>query len=331
MRATNLPEGDMFALSIIDKSISGIYYSQGGDEWIFAPIYHLLGKDFISSKTVVFYKKSYFKDKSKQNCATTTALKQLRSTNVMYNTNNYCRKLYVAIEGDNEWFNFHGFGGYGAMFGIMNNVSNIYSSQLNIHISITNVNLWTDTDPYSDGPIDPNSAVNEFANYWNNNNGSLFRNCALLFSKRLFNNGWVGAANAGSVCGGNAYGMMAYPAEETQVTAHELGHILGHYGHDDNPTGTIMETNITGVSSFSEYSKDQIQNNLANSADNGCIEHGNINMYYNGNYISPYSQSFMCLYNWYNFNAPGNHNISWEIQIMVQMLMLFLPTAIMVR
>ncbi len=132
LKAINLPEGDVFALSIIDKSISGVYYPKSGEEWIFAPIHHILGKDFLSSNTVVFYKKSYFKDKSKQSCATSSALKQLRSANVMSNSNNYCRKLYVAIEGDEEWFNFHGFfGGYGAMFGIMNNVSNIYSSQLN--------------------------------------------------------------------------------------------------------------------------------------------------------------------------------------------------------
>ncbi|RFS15970.1 M12 family metallo-peptidase [Emticicia sp. C21] len=318
LRAINL-ERETFSLTISKESISGRYHSGVDGDWNFSTIRHFFGKDFSEEKVVVYRSDSYKKGHEDM-CGTEGIVQNLKKKYRIntFGINNYCRKIFVAIEGDNEWNSFFGVNASSQMASIMNTVTTIFGSELSMVVQVSSSTLWTTTDPYTSTSITKGPALSEFRNWWNSNRTGITRDCALLFSKRTFalEGGlqYVGVAYANSLCSSDAYGMIANPLNIETITCHELAHIVGHTGHDDSPTGTIMETANSGnISSFSNYSKDLIWNNLASGLEN-CIITGSFQMYKDGILITTSDINYVCLSNWYNMNAAGINSITWSVQ-----------------
>ncbi len=181
---------------------------------------------------------------------------------------------------------------------------------------------WSDPtwDPYDVSNV--YALLDQFQLYFNQNMSWVSRDVAHLFTGRsldLINNEFVvwGLARISSMCNpSNSYGFTSTASPHIEsVTTHEMGHNFGATDLSGNNCGTVMCQGFGGLfaSTFDQQSTNEINGHLNNNGS--CLNSGDIpQMYVDGNYITPYSQNFLCLYNWYNFHAPGNHNISWNIQ-----------------
>ncbi|UTA68460.1 hypothetical protein [Emticicia sp. 21SJ11W-3] len=214
IKGIKLKSGEYFSLSIINSSISGLFHDESGEDYHFTPLSYILGKDFSSNK-IVFFKSSSYKSETPYTCGTNSIINKVnRNAKVMWGSGTYCRVVNVAIEGDYEWFSTYGyFTGLSTMASIMSNVASLYSAQLGFVVQVSNTSLWAfSADPYSNGPIEKSTAISEVISYWNTNNGSISRDCAILFSKRSFTGSYIGVAIQNSMCTSNAYGMIANPS-----------------------------------------------------------------------------------------------------------------------
>ena len=317
MKGIKLKTGEYFSLSIINSSISGLFHNESGEDYQFIPMSYILGKDFSSNK-IVFFKSSSYKSETPYTCGTNSILNKVnRNAKVMWGSDTYCRVVNVAIEGDYEWLSWYGYStGLSTMASIMSNVASLYSAQLGFVVQVSNTYLWAFSgDPYSNGPIAKNTALSEVVSYWNTYNSSISRDCAILFSKRGFTGSDIGVANENSMCTSNAYGMIANPLYDYQTVAHELGHILGA-GHVGATTpSTLMQTNITGTTTFASSSISEIRTDLTGGLES-CLNTGEINVNKDGSPVNPYDTNYGCLYTWYSMNSsgPGVQSITWTVQ-----------------
>ncbi|UTA70329.1 zinc-dependent metalloprotease [Emticicia sp. 21SJ11W-3] len=125
----------------------------------------------------------------------------------------------------------------------------------------------------------------------------------------------MGVAIQNSMCTSNAYGMIANPLYDYQALAHELGHILGA-GHVSATTpSTLMESSITGTTTFASASISEIRTNLTGGLES-CLNTGEINVNKDGSPVNPYDTNYGCLYTWYSMNSsgPGVQSITWTVQ-----------------
>lgn len=115
---------------------------------------------------------------------------------------------------------------------LLGTVNLVYERDVEITLKFPYVNLWSGTDPYTQGST--SAQLTEFQNYWNANMGSVPRSSAHLLSGRALGGG---IAYVGAMCGGSAYAVSAidavysYPTStatwDVTVVAHEQGHNLG--------------------------------------------------------------------------------------------------------
>ncbi|HUP42256.1 MAG TPA: M12 family metallo-peptidase [Thermoanaerobaculia bacterium] len=191
------------------------------------------------------------------------------------------RRLQVATDADGEYYQrFGNPGTFDRIKGILNNVDGIYRNQLNLYISITYMQAWTNpsTDPYSSNDAVTN--LNQFRNWWNANRTGTVRDAAHLWSGKTFNNGVIGVAWVGVICNSPSYSYglsqdLSNSGQRTRLTAHEIGHNLsaqhdnqiGCPGVSCNGSGPIMCSSIqpSGPNSFSSCSVSAVNNHTHNN------------------------------------------------------------------
>ncbi len=109
------------------------------------------------------------------------------------------------------------------------------------------------TDPYD--ATEAGAVLTEFSTEWEDNQGGVVRDAAVLFSGKEFDGTVVGRAFVSSVCG-LGYGVMQDRpvfSRLTDLCAHELGHCWGadHCAcAGDAETGYTMNERITGANRF---------------------------------------------------------------------------------
>ncbi len=114
-------------------------------------------------------------------------------------------------------------------------ISTIYERDVNSHLNLSFVRVW-DTPADLFNMIDP---LNEFANYWQFNEGAVQRDVAQFISGRR-NMPYGGVAYLSALCGSAGYSVCGYLAGsfpdslepnvesyDVHVVAHELGHNCG--------------------------------------------------------------------------------------------------------
>jgi len=147
------------------------------------------------------------------------------------------RVALIAFDGDYEFRLLFGTPDDAALYTLelIAAISTIYENDINLKLAASYVRIWdTPSDPYTAG--DTSGQLPEFANYWQSNMGSVFRNTAHLLSGRNLGGG---IAYLDNMCGDSlAYGVSAnldgfFPTPihsadfnnwDLVVVAHELGH-----------------------------------------------------------------------------------------------------------
>jgi len=191
------------------------------------------------------------------------------------------RTLQVATEADGQYYQAYGNPGlFTRIQGILNNVDGIYENQINLSISITYQQAWTNpsTDPYTS--LDAVTTLNQFRNWWNANRGGTTRDTAHQWSGKDFNGGTVGIAWVGVICNAPSYSYgvsqdLSSSFLRTQLTAHEIGHNLdaehdnqiGCSGVSCSGSGPIMCSSLqsNGSNSFSSCSVSAINTHTHNN------------------------------------------------------------------
>ena len=179
----------------------------------------------------------------------------------------------LAIDADFDYVSMHS-DPVGEIESLINEVDGIFHDELGLRIQIVHLNTWqSPSDPYTS--FDPATLLDEFKNYWNNNQGSISRDAAHLFTGKDLSGTAVGIAFVGVVC----FTPAAYALSQQMSTnslmpllvAHEIGHT---FGSDHDTTGTspryIMYPNlgVSNLEQFSPSSREQITSYIATEA---CI------------------------------------------------------------
>lgn len=192
---------------------------------------------------------------------------------------NTLRRLQVATDADGQYYRDYGNPGtFNRIEGILNDVDGIYRRDLNLFVSITYQQAWTNpsTDPYTSFNAD--TTLFQFRDWWNANRGGTTRDAAHLFSGKDFNGGTIGIAWVGVICNnpGLSYGVsqdLGSSSMRAKLTAHEIGHNLSAR-HDDQigcascgGFGPIMCSAIqsNGPESFSSCSENSIDSHTHNN------------------------------------------------------------------
>jgi hypothetical protein len=153
-------------------------------------------------------------------------------------------QVAVAVESDYELFQEFGTteAAAGYVAATLGGVSELYFRQLGVSLAIASLSLWTTpNDPWNaPNPHVQGEVLCEFSSYWQRFRpvARYPRNAAVFFtgksSTQLGGEAWTASLcnfkAKPSACPSGAYSMMvilAEPAWDTRITAHELGHILG--------------------------------------------------------------------------------------------------------
>jgi hypothetical protein len=194
------------------------------------------------------------------------------------------RIIDYAADADIEFWQKNGSSELNTMLDIeliVNHMSSIYESQLNLTFEITTIVIRTVSDSYSSSVCD--TLLNQFTNTWNSApESSIRRDVAQLYTGRVLTD-CLGISWLGSVCSVNwAYSVVESRASgltltlRTALSAHELGHSFNAShccgGCTGCPTCRIMCPCIAGCSgimtSFGATAVDEITA-YANSI--GCL------------------------------------------------------------
>jgi hypothetical protein len=169
------------------------------------------------------------------------------------------RRLQLAVETD--WEFYRNFGDEVAameyVLVLYGAVSDIYQRDMDTHLELTFVRIWTTQDDL----FNENNPFGPFSNYWETNMDHVDRDLAQFLTGRT-NLPYGGVASLNSVCTSGGYSVAGYilgsivdwqsPAFgnwDLIVTAHELGHNVGtwhthDYGIDSCASGTVSRGTI---------------------------------------------------------------------------------------
>lgn len=320
-------------LSVFENSISFTYHENGNTYFLTSGKF-AVGKKF-SGDNLLSYKQSDVKSKPALSCGTQFMDKVKNSVDGNMKSgvdpnpddpvySNVCRIVKIACEVEDNWSSHWGgfVTGRDFMYNIMNNVDSYYRTQMGIDIDISDVIGYANSDPYDDtDPIDAQTLINEIRDYWVGNHGSVVRDGTLIFTYQEITAG-------GNAIGGITYDLSKYLCNNNAayaligengniqnsyyywITAHELGHLAGHDGHDSNPVSIMNGSSIT-TSTFTSYSKNLIWNKFENTLDELCIVNNNIRLRSFNNYLPPNTLNQVCTFDWGLMTAYGNHSITW--------------------
>ncbi|MBK8976652.1 MAG: IPT/TIG domain-containing protein [Planctomycetes bacterium] len=132
---------------------------------------------------------------------------------------------------------------------ILNGMDAIYRRDVDIEYTVTAVIVRT-ARTYSS--TDMSSLLSEFANYWAQNQGSIRRDLAHLFTGKFSFSGVIGIAYLGVVCTNASYGVeKAYSSSTTTnvgLVCHEVGHNWNAGHCDSSSPCNIMCAGLGGCS-----------------------------------------------------------------------------------
>jgi len=203
-------------------------------------------------------------------------------------TPNPFQELRVATEADNEYVVSKGGSAAAsqAILSILNQVEGIYEVELGLTVRVVYQSAWsTSNDPYSS--TNASALLGELANFWNANRGSVARDVVHLWTGKQLENATIGTAYLEALCRFTGGGRAAYGlskgiagAQQTAITAHELGHNLGatHPNQQVPPVtecnNTVMGSSVSPGSELTmcQFSRDEIAKYLNSSA--GCLNAG---------------------------------------------------------
>ncbi|MFT4539391.1 MAG: hypothetical protein ACI841_001495 [Planctomycetota bacterium] len=169
---------------------------------------------------------------------------------------------------------------YGSSSAVQNRIETVigtmntqYENQVGITHQITAIVVRSSSNqPYTS--TDANTLLNQFRNEWNNNQGSVQRDVAQLFTGKEVNGGTIGIAWLGVICHSSyGYGLVQSDFNgnfgcATDLSAHELGHNW-NAGHC-SCTSNTMNPYITCANNFS--SNFTIPDIIAHRDSRSCLD-----------------------------------------------------------
>jgi len=208
-------------------------------------------------------------------------------------------EINVGAVGDAEFFTRHGANSQQAILDRLNNVDGIYSAEIGIQINVPLVQVFTDSTaaayPFSNTVVASDLLV-ELASYRSGEPNQNVHGLTHLWTGKNVesdsgNDSTVGIAYTGSIGQPNnslalcstSFGSGLSEGSnnltlDSLVAAHEIGHNFGapHDGVTGSPceseTGNfLMATSINNSNQFSQCSKDQMADDIAEAEVRGCI------------------------------------------------------------
>ncbi|MEY4937609.1 MAG: hypothetical protein RIS64_3968 [Bacteroidota bacterium] len=164
-----------------------------------------------------------------------------------------CKVLKVAVEYDYEFSQLYG---ASKVLDIMQQVDFFYFRDLKVRVNVCWLGGWTTNGqgyPYSNSTIYTQVST-EFWNYWNANRNNIVRDCAHMFTgKSLVEpirmapviNGEANLVPVGSSTKSYSMsdaGLLTTSSDWAACASHEIGHNLGHAGHDNDISSTYCGT-----------------------------------------------------------------------------------------
>jgi hypothetical protein len=185
------------------------------------------------------------------------------------------QNLELAAVADFEFSESFGSGAEAALIDRFNRVDGIFSAELGIQISVTQIDIFTqDTDPFTKSVA--SELLNELASYRSSTPAQRSRGLSHLFTGRNLDTTTVGIAYVGTLCSNFAGAGLSEgrrgPATDSLIAAHEMGHNFGA-SHDGDPAGPcentpetfLMAPSINGNNQFSQCSKDSMAQEIASA------------------------------------------------------------------
>jgi hypothetical protein len=267
-------DGGQARFTLREDSFEGVILTR--DEWYFVePLGNFVPDS--SRSDFVLYRRSDLRPEALGACAGTLSHRITRGLDLTvpsYSTSSLSSYIAeIATEADLEFVTALGGANQAntEILNILNQVEGVYQSELGISFSVVYQHTWTAAGPYTS--TDPNSMLQEFTDYWNNNFSSTNYDLAHMWTGKDMNGNTVGIAWKDVICFKDySYGISQHltgtPAKFI-VTAHEMGHNFGA-SHPDQETpahsecsDTIMNSMIGSGFTFCQFSRDQINTTLA--------------------------------------------------------------------
>jgi len=197
-------------------------------------------------------------------------------------------EINVSAVGDFEFFGQHGANSDNAMLERLNNVDGIFSTEVAVQISPSVIETFTTdaSDPFS-GEVNASLLLDELAAYRDGNATHNASGLTHLWTGKDVegspgNNSTVGIAFTGTLCrrqfGAGLSEGNGTAAFDSLVAAHEIGHNFGA-PHDavpgsaceNAPDTFLMAASLNGNNQFSQCSKDEMADDIAQAEIQGCI------------------------------------------------------------
>src|SRR5262245_11037571 len=185
----------------------------------------------------------------------------------------------VAVDSDNEFYVEMGSNLTAAtdyLLTSMAMISSTYERDVEVQLSVTYLNVWTTTDPYTSTNVF--GLLPQFQSYWNANRTSVVRDVALLAADGLSGFGPAGLSYLDGLLSLSSAYAVDYFAGTSALTlstvhgdawtlGHELGHLFGSnhthscywQAHGFVPVGTLLDSCAASSSSPSggDYDPDR--------------------------------------------------------------------------
>jgi len=183
-------------------------------------------------------------------------------------------KAQLGVDTDYEYYQDWGSQTESRIEQVINSLNSQYEDEVNLTHEITTIIVRSDSnDPYTS--TNAETLLDQFGNEWNNNQGSITRDVAHLFTGKSLQGGTIGIAWLGVVCWtGSAYSLVESDCCgsfgcTTDLSAHELGHNWGA-GHVTSPSFNTMYPSLQCANLFASSSITTISNYAAGSSCLDC-------------------------------------------------------------
>lgn len=166
----------------------------------------------------------------------------------------YTAVCEIAIEADRQfwqWNNNSVTQTQNDIVSVMNQVDFIFDRDVDVTFTVVTI-IVTTTTVYTTN--DSTALLSQFSSFWNNNNGSIHRDVAHLFTGRNLSGSTIGVAYLSVICSqGNGYGLSQSDFtnnfnSRVGLTCHELGHNFSAPHCNGNNPCYIMCSGLGGCS-----------------------------------------------------------------------------------